>query len=419
MTNTVLVVGYVWPEPESSAAGSRMLSLLRMFLASGCRVVFSSPAQRSAFMADLDAEGIESASILLNDSSFDAFVAGLKPDYVVFDRFLMEEQFAWRIEQACPEAMRILDTEDLQFLRGARQQAHKEKRQMRKEDLFSELAKRECAAILRCDLSLIISSHEMALLQNTFAIDAALLHHLPFLLDPDWRYPLQKPFAQRKHFVTIGNFRHAPNWDSVLYLQQLWPLIRHALPDAELHIYGAYPPKKAMALNNPATGFLVKGRADNAHAVLADARICLSPLRFGAGLKGKLIDAMQTGTPSITTSIGAEGMAGGLPWPGLVEDSAEKIAAAAIRLYQDETGWNECRQRIAPILKVHYDGQRLARELMRRLASIRENLEQHRLNNFTGAMLRHHSLKSTMYLSRWIEAKNTLASRQATRGEPE
>ncbi|WP_456417553.1 glycosyltransferase [Thiolapillus sp.] len=419
MTNTVLVIGYVWPEPESSAAGSRMLSLLRMFLASGCRVVFSSPAQRSAFTAVLDAEGIESASILLNDSSFDAFVAGLKPDYVVFDRFLMEEQFAWRIEQACPEAMRILDTEDLQFLRGARQQAHKEKRQMRKEDLFSELAKRECAAILRCDLSLIISSHEMALLQNTFAIDAALLHHLPFLLDPDRQHPLQKPFTQRKHFVTIGNFRHAPNWDSVLYLQQIWPLIRQALPDAELHIYGAYPPKKAMVLNNPATGFLVKGRANNAHAVLADARICLSPLRFGAGLKGKLIDAMQTGTPSITTSIGAEGMAGGLPWPGLVEDSAEKIAAAAIRLYEDETGWNECRQRIAPILKAHYDGQRLARELMRRLASIRENLEQHRLNNFTGAMLRHHSMKSTMYLSRWIEAKNTLASRQATRGEPE
>ncbi len=419
MTNTVLVIGYVWPEPESSAAGSRMLSLLRMFFASGCRVVFSSPAQRSEFMADLDAEGIESASILLNDSSFDAFVTGLKPDYVVFDRFLMEEQFAWRIEQACPEAMRILDTEDLQFLRGARQQAHKEKRQMRKEDLFSELAKRECAAILRCDLSLIISSHEMALLQDTFAIDAALLHHLPFLLDPDWQYPLHKPFTQRKHFVTIGNFRHAPNWDSVLYLQQIWPLIRQALPDAELHIYGAYPPKKAMALNNPATGFLVKGRADNAHAVLADARICLSPLRFGAGLKGKLIDAMQTGTPSITTSIGAEGMAGGLPWPGLVEDSAEKIAAAAIHLYQDETGWNECRQRIAPILKAHYDGQRFSRELMRRLASIRENLEQHRLNNFTGAMLRHHSMKSTMYLSKWIEAKNTLASRQATRGEPE
>ncbi len=419
MKETVLVIGYVWPEPDSSAAGTRMLSLLRMFLSTGFRVVFSCPAQRSEYMADLDTEGVESISILLNDSSFDAFVAKLKPEYVVFDRFLMEEQFAWRIEQACPEAMRILDTEDLQFLRGARQQAHKEGRQMHNKDLFSELAKRECAAILRCDLSLIISSHEMALLQQTFAIDAALLHHLPFLLGRDRQYPLQKPFAERKHFITIGNFRHAPNWDSVLFLQQIWPLIRQALPDAEMHIYGAYPPKKAMALNNPATGFLVKGRADNAHAVLADARICLSPLRFGAGIKGKLIDAMQTGTPSITTSIGAEGMAGGLPWPGLVEDGREKIADAAIRLYQDETGWNECQQHIAPILKAHYDGQRLARELMHRLASIRENLQQHRLNNFTGAMLRHHSMKSTMYLSKWIEAKNTLESRQLTRDKPE
>ena len=418
MKSTVLVIGYVWPEPDSSAAGSRMLALLRMFLSSGCRVVFSSPAQRSEYMADLDAEGIESVNILLNDSSFDAFVAELNPDYVIFDRFLMEEQFAWRVEQACPEAMRILDTEDLQFLRGGRQQAFREKREMQQKDLLGELAKRECAAILRCDLSLIISSYEMKLLQQTFGIDPALLHHLPFMLDLNQQCPPGQPFSERKHFVTIGNFRHAPNWDSVLYLQQIWPLIRQVLPDAELHIYGAYPPKKAMALNNPATGFLVKGRADNAHAVLADARICLSPLRFGAGIKGKLIDAMQTRTPSITTSIGVEGMAGDLPWPGLAEDTREKIADATIRLYQDEALWNQCQQRIPPILKAHYDGQRLSQDLMHRLASIRENLEQHRLNNFTGAMLRHHSMKSTMYLSKWIEAKNAPESRQATQDKP-
>ncbi|WP_456378190.1 glycosyltransferase family 4 protein [Thiolapillus sp.] len=411
MKSTVLIIGYVWPEPDSSAAGSHMLSLLRMFRANGCRVVFSSPAQRSEYMTDLDAEGVESVSILLNDSRFDSFVADLKPDYVVFDRFLMEEQFAWRVELAHPEAMRILDTEDLQCLRSARQQALREERPMQEKDLLGDLAQRECAAILRSDLSLIISSHEMELLQKTFGVNAALLHHLPFMLNLDQPHSPGKSFSGREHFVTIGNFRHAPNWDSILFLQQIWPLIHRVLPDAQLHIYGAYPPKKAMALNNQATGFLVKGRADNAHAVLADARICLSPLRFGAGIKGKLIDAMQTGTPSVTTSIGAEGMAGDLPWPGLVENTRENIAGAAIRLYQGEALWNQCQQRITPILKTHYDGEKLSRGLMRRLASIRENLEQHRLNNFTGAMLRHHSMKSTLYMSKWIEAKNALATR--------
>lgn len=405
MNNTVLVIGYVWPEPGSSAAGSHMLSLLRMFRAQDCRVVFSSPAQRSEHMADLDATGVESIDILLNDSSFDTFVADLAPTYVIFDRFMMEEQFSWRVEQSCPQALRILDTEDLQCLRNARQQAHKKNRQMQQKDLFSELAKREIAAILRSDLSLIISDHEIALLRDSFHVDPALLHHLPFMLNPNKAHPATKRFSERQHFVTIGNFRHAPNWDAVLYLQQIWPLIHRILPEAQLHIYGAYPPKKAMALNNPKTGFLVKGWAEDALTVLADARVCLSPLRFGAGLKGKLLDAMQAGTPSITTDIGIEGMAGGLPWPGIVANTVESIVSAAIALYKNEMLWNDRQQRIPPVL-AQYDGEKLAAGLMGRILSIKENLETHRLDNFTGAMLRHHTMKSTLYMSRWIEAKN-------------
>lgn len=385
-----------------------MLSLLRLFRDSGHRVVFASPAQHSEFMADLPAEGIEVTDIRLNDSSFDEFVSGLMPDFVLFDRFMTEEQFAWRVERVWPEALRILDTEDLQCLRQARQQAHREQRPLQAADLFSDLAKREIAAILRSDMSLIISDYEMLLLQESFHVDGALLHHLPFMLAPNKMSLTGKPFSERRHFVTIGNFRHAPNWDSVLYLQQIWPLIRKTLPPAQLHIYGSYAPKKAMALNNPQTGFLVEGRAENALTMLSEARVCLAPLRFGAGIKGKLIDAMLAGTPSVTTDIGSEGMAGTLPWPGRVANSTESIAEAAIELYGNEALWQASQQRITPVLQARYDGKKLGEALLRRIASIRENLEKHRQNNFTGAMLRHHRMKSTEYMSRWIEAKNTL-----------
>jgi len=209
-------------------------------------------------------------------------------------------------------------------------------------------------------------------------------------------------------FVTIGNFRHAPNWDAVLYLQQIWPRIRKMLPVAELHIYGAYPPKKAMALDNPRTGFRVKGWADDAHAVMSDARVCLAPLRFGAGIKGKLIDAMLAGTPSVTTDTGIEGMASGAPWPGAVANSAEGIADAAVELHQNETRWQLCQRRILPVLQTRYDDRQLAAQLLERLSFIQENLDQHRLNNFTGAMLRHHTMRSTEYMSRWIETKSAL-----------
>ena len=408
MNTTLLVIGYVWPEPNSSAAGAHMLSLLRLFKRQQWRVIFASPAQKTEHMVDLESEGVESVEIQLNDSRFDDFVTSLSPDMVLFDRFMMEEQFAWRVEQACPEALRILDTEDLQCLRGARELAHKQQRSLSSADLCSDLAKREIAAILRCDLSLIISEYEMNLLKEFYRVEPAILHHLPFMLDLKKIGPITSNFDERKHFVTIGNFRHAPNWDSVLYLQQIWPLIRKQLPNVELHIYGSYPAKKATQLNNPKTGFLVKGWAENAFEVLAKAKVCLAPLRFGAGIKGKLIDAMQTGTPSVTTDIGSEGMCGDFAWPGLVANEAQAIADAAVKLYTSEGDWLTAQKHIQPLLAAHYDGEILGPKLIQRVAQIRGNLTQHRLNNFTGSMLNYHSLKSTKFMSKWIELKTQL-----------
>ena len=148
----------------------------------------------------------------------------------------------------------------------------------------------------------------MQLLANTFKVDASLLHYLPFMVDLKTCPQKTKGFAERNHFMTIGNFRHAPNWDVVLHLQKIWPLIKKQIPEAELHIYGSYPPPKATALNNTKTGFLIKGWAKNAFTVMENARLCLAPIRFGAGIKGKLLDAMIMQTPSITTSVGSEGM---------------------------------------------------------------------------------------------------------------
>ena len=289
----VLVIGYVWPEPNSSAAGSHMMSLLRLFKRQGWQVTFASPAQRTEHMVDLSQEGITNEAIALNCSSFDTFISELKPDLVMFDRFMMEEQFGWRVEKNCPAALRILDTEDLQCLRNARHEAVKKQRELEPQDLSSDLAKREIAAIYRCDLSLIISSHEMTLLAETFNVPGSILHHLPFMIEPKASQQPELNFNERSHFISIGNFRHAPNWDAVLVLSQLWPAIRKQCPDAQLHIYGSYPPPKATALNNPKSGFLVKGWADDAFEVMARARVCLAPLRFGAGIKGKFIDAMH------------------------------------------------------------------------------------------------------------------------------
>ena len=402
----LLVIGYVWPEPNSSAAGTHIMSIMRLFKTNGYKVEFCTPCAISEHSIDLKEEGISSSSIELNSDSFDVYIKEYNPNTVLFDRFMMEEQFGWRVELNCPKALKILDTEDLQLLRNARHQALKENRDIGKADLFSTLAKREISAILRCDISLIISSYEMKLLKETFKVDSALLHHLPFMVDLDKCPSKTKAYEEREHFMTIGNFRHAPNWDVVLYLQKIWPYIRKQLPKAQLHIYGSYPPPKATALNNPKTGFLIKGWADDAFEVMENARLCLAPIRFGAGIKGKLLDAMIMQTPSITSSIGSEGMYENETWPGFISDDLEEFAKKAVELYNDEKLWNKAKENSTVLLKSKYDESILSKKLIEKVDEVYENLEEHRLNNFIGSMLRHHSMASTKYMSQWIEEKN-------------
>jgi len=402
----ILIIGYVWPEPNSSAAGSRMMQLVEFFLAQSWTVTFASAAAPSSHMADLDSLGVHKATIELNNSSFDKYIRQLAPDLVLFDRFMIEEQFGWRVAKHCPNALRLLDTEDLHCLRNARHRALKANREISTEDLNSEMAIREVAAILRCDLSLVISQFEMGLLTDHYGVSSDLLLHLPFLL-PNISSETFIPFEQRSGYISIGNFRHAPNWDAVLHLKNtIWPLIRAQHPPAQLHVYGAYPPPKATQLHDPRQGFLVEGWAEDAHRAMSQARVCLAPLRFGAGLKGKLIDAMRSGTPSVTTSVGAESMHGNLPWSGAIEDDPQQFADAAVRLYQDPEQWQRAQGNGRAIISQCYDEAQLGKRLLNGLNELRRTLTAHRLNNFTGAMLQHHTMQSTRYMAQWIEAKS-------------
>ncbi|MER2104156.1 MAG: glycosyltransferase [Pseudomonas atacamensis] len=421
----VLVIGYVWPEPRSSAASGHVMQILETFLDQGWDITFSSPAGPGEHKADLTSLGIREVPIELNNSSFDTFISELAPDIVLFDQFMMEEQFGWRVEKHCPDALRILETSDLQSLRHARHQRLKDRLKINDEqtdftELFApalheefqlmastDLAKREIAALYRCDLNLMISEVEIDLLVEEFGLPRQILHWCPLMIDlPDTAAP---GFEERAHFLSIGNFRHAPNWDAVLWMKTtLWPLIRARLPRAQLHIYGAYTPPKATALHNPVQGFHIMDWAEDALEVMSAARVCLAPLRFGAGIKGKLVDAMLCGTPSVTTPIGAEAMHGDAPWPGAVALDANTFAEQAVQLYEDPARWQQAQIQASALMQQRYQRSVHGPRLINRIADCRQHLAQLRNDNFTGAMLRHHTLKSTQYMAQWIEAKNQL-----------
>ncbi|TDX84596.1 glycosyltransferase [Epilithonimonas xixisoli] len=395
----LVVIGLVIPEPASTAAGHRMMQLIQLFSEADFKITFLTASNNIEFSEKIEIEKIE-----INNESFDEKIRNLNPDVILFDRYITEEQFGWRVSENCPNVVKIIDTEDLHFLREARRKAFVEKRIVEREDLINDIFMREIAAILRCDLSLIISEFEYDLLVNEFKISPDLLFYIPFLTEKIEES--KTPFEERKHFVSIGNFLHEPNWQTVLKLKQIWKLIKKRIPEAELHIYGAYTSQKVLELHNQKDGFLVKGRANSVEKIFNQAKVLLAPIPFGAGLKGKLWESMQFGLPNVTSSIGAEAMHKDLPWNGFIEDSDEVFIEKAIELYQDENLWNKAQENGYQILDSVFRKDLFADSFMNKVSEISENLENHRTENYLGKILQHHQLNSTKYMSRWIEEKN-------------
>lgn len=403
--NQVLIIGKVWPEPNSSAAGTRMMQLIDLFNGNNASIVFCSTAKETPFQEDISKLSVDCKFIQLNDDSFDTFIKELDPSLVVFDRFMTEEQFGWRVLEECPNALRVLNTEDLHFLRLTRQEAIKKNIEFDKPQLLNDTCYREVASIYRCDLTLLVSEFEKDLLESMFNVSPKLLYYLPLFAD-DIKATINS-YADRKDFMFIGNFWHEPNWDAVRYLKEsIWPLIRKNLPKAQLHVYGAYAGEKVQNLHNPKEGFIVHGRAEDACLVTEKVRVSLAPLRFGAGIKGKLLEAMVCGTPSVTTKIGAESMQIDEGWAGRIEDDSYAFAKAAVDLYNNESDWKAAQQKGFEILEIRYQKKDFASQFSVKMKELARNIATHRTDHFISQLIQHHSMLSTKYMSKWIAEKN-------------
>ena len=115
---------------------------------------------------------------------------------------------------------------------------------------------------------------------------------------------------------------------------------------------------------------------------------------------------MLCGTPSVTTSIGSEGMNDEIPWSGFVEDETINFVNKAVLLYTDKIQWNQAQQHGVKIINSKYNKELIEDDFISYIKEIFSNLEDHRNNNFTGKMLMHHSLQSSKYMSKWIQEKN-------------
>lgn len=398
----ILIIGKVWPEPNSSAAGTRMMQLIHFFLEQNTNVTFASHAKKTEFQEDLEQLNVSCQTIQHNCNSFNDFVEQLNPEIIIFDRFSIEEQFAWRVQEVCPNALRILNTEDLHFVREARHEALKKNTKIDWKTFRSDIQLRELASIYRSDISLMVSDFECDLLTETYNIPKEKVVHLPIHTQ---KQESILPFAKRKDFLFIGNFWHAPNWDSVRYLKtEIWPKLRKKVPEARMLIYGAYCSEKVYQLENQKERFFVLGRANDVSKITSKAKVSLAPLRFGAGIKGKLLEAMSHGTPSVTTEIGAEGMHGNLDWAGCIENDPNNFVEKASELYLNQNAWEKAQENGFEILQKRFSKQKFEKTLMETLTTI-EDLENHRSQSLVGSILLRESFQASRYLSIWIEEK--------------
>ena len=440
----ILFIGTVFPEPVSSAAGVRTEALLEDFLGRGDRVHFVSPSDANRFSEGLRERGIVTHQIGPNDPAFDTLLATLRPDVVVFDRFMLEEQFGWRVAEHAPSAIRVLDTIDLHFLRRWRGERLKqflkgtsrgEGTAVSEEDLTflfntdieglpagpegieTDDCLREVASILRSDMSLILSSFEFELLKARFPVPESSLLELGFSY-PSPEVEKRIDFSNRKHFVSIGNFRHPPNRDSAFWLSRvLWPEIRERLKQqgdeaTEFHLYGAYPPKEIMALDAPKSRFRVFGPAENSIETLRSYRALLAPIRFGAGIKGKIADAWSAGIPVVTTPIGAEGMDYRVRkaqkiFAGFIAKSELEFIESSTALYGDATLQAGLIADGDRAIDAIYSPHANREKFHARLDELRVDgrLEDLRAKNLVGRILRADFHGRTKYFSKWIEAK--------------
>ncbi len=430
----MLFLSPVWPERSSSAAGVRSCDLIASFQDRNYAVSYASPSTPNEHTSIIQASGVQTFECPPNnEDALAAVLRSARPSIVLFDRFYAEEMYSFRVRDILPDALRILDMQDVHFLREARQLRAKELEKTtigtsgtpmmepsttktnnileilnyRPDATFPSLL-RELASIYRSDLTLVCSPVELTMLQKDYTISSELLVLAPFFAPPSPHAAAPVPWSERHHYVMIGNFRHPPNFDSVRWTcSEIWPLIRKKLgKTSELHLYGSYAPQAATELHNPKQGIIFKGFAPSLDIML-QYRVCLAPLRYGAGLKGKIVDSWWHGLPVCTTAVGSEGMkSNSIDWGGLDGGSTpEEIANEAIQLYSESQLWEESQSRGFDLLGQLYNAEDHLNSIHSALESAKEELKSRRARGYVGQMLWSQQMRATEYFSRWIELK--------------
>ncbi|CAD8183465.1 unnamed protein product [Paramecium pentaurelia] len=307
----------LWPKQSFSAAHERTFGIIERFIHNNIKTYYITPqdkkkAEHIRQYIDLKCHQADPS----NTSRVNHVLSRIQsPSVSVFDTHVSECLYSHYVHQVFQNCAKVLDLQDLHSLRLKRENLltselmNKEVLKA-KPELGDELTDKEMAAIIRSDLIIACSDYEMELIKHLNKKVQLVTFFYPTTrpLDEEDKQAieLKQYHYKRRHFVFLGNMSHRPNYDAVKRLKdKIWPIIVKALPQAQLHIYGSNFP--AEFKTDEYNGFICKGLMKEID-ILGKYRVMLAPLRFGAGVKGKITDAWREMLPVITTPIGAEGL---------------------------------------------------------------------------------------------------------------
>lgn len=300
MKRKLLIIAHLWPESNTTAAGQHLLALIQSFKNAKYQVHFGCTTDKAP-LGDLFIEdAIIVHKITLNCNSFDELILDLRPEVVLFDRFISEEQFGWRVYKNLPQCYTLLNTEDLHSLRLSRSNGKEE--EWENTDTF----KREIASFYRVDKVLIISREEINKLTALLPSIGSKLIYNPLIVH---RREIattnnRKPWS----FVFFGSGKHPGNKATLHRILEMWPNILKIQPKSSLFIYGAYYPESLSNKANKLKQVSFLGWVEDLNEALLNYQFLLSPTPFGAGIKGKILQSISNGVTCLCSSIASEGI---------------------------------------------------------------------------------------------------------------
>ncbi|MFZ1390983.1 MAG: glycosyltransferase [Dokdonella sp.] len=331
----ILVIDATTPAPDQDAGSLRMVNLMRVLRDSGCHVVFmaSNRAWIERYTADLQDLGIEVLHHPYHSEPVALFrERGPEFDAIVLSRHYVAREFIGLARLYAPRARLVFDTVDLHYLRETREAELEGRADLMRS--ANATRTQELAVMRDCDVTLVVSTAEREILGR----DAPAVK-VDVLATVNEIFGCRKPFAERHDLVFVGGFQHPPNIDSVLwFVREIFPLVLARKPGMRLHVVGSKATAAIRALGSEHV--IIHGFVEDIARFMDDCRVSIAPVRYGAGIKGKINTAMSYGLPVVATPTAIEGMHLRAGEDVLVAAEASGFADAVVRLHDDEVLWN-------------------------------------------------------------------------------